>query len=159
HPPEANQLAVEQDIAGPPVPVPRLLHHRLGPVQPVAGPHLLGAKELQRLGEDAGDVRVPLKAPAAHPGEQRLHLRHVEDVLVDEVAGGAVDEEQLAVAVLASKCQRRSTAAWSGTGTSSWARVQSTARSAAGLKPCGPSSTAPSWLPSSTTARSRHGHG
>src|SRR5207253_8536801 len=109
----ADGVAVEQDVAGPPVAVARLAHRadvaeRLALVELVGVIELLGAAELVEvlgdlLGEDAGDVGVALEAVALDQGEDAFHLALVvdvlgEDVLVEGVAGRAVDVE---VAVLA----------------------------------------------------------
>ncbi len=103
--------------------------------------------ELQVLGEDAGDVRVPLEAVALDQGEDALHLALVvdvfgEDVLVERVAGRAVDEEEAVFAVAPRPLGEELPALLAdrprlGGGFSSWARVQKMARSADGLKPSG----------------------
>src|SRR5262245_34589851 len=102
-------FAVEQDIARPPVAVARLadradVAQRLAVVELVDVFDLFGAVELVQLvalllGEDAGDVGVPLEAVAIDQGEDALHLALVvdvlrEDVLVEGVAGRAVDVEE-----------------------------------------------------------------
>src|SRR5579871_2615344 len=91
---EADGVAVEQDVAGPPVAVARLAHRPdvdggLAVAEPDNVATLLGAGEVPDaggpLGEDAGDVRVPLEAAALDQGEDALHLARVVDVLGEDV--------------------------------------------------------------------------
>ena len=104
---------VEHDVAGAPVAVARLadradVAERLAAVEAVLVVDLLGAVELvdvlgDLFGEDAGDVRVALEAVFLDQGEDAFHLALVvdvfgEDVLVERVAGGAVDEEEAVLA-------------------------------------------------------------
>src|SRR5947209_706973 len=104
----ADRLVVEQDVAGPPVAVARLadradVAQRLAAVEAVDVLNLVGAVELEALGKDARHVRVPLEAVAVHQGEDALHLPLVvdvlgEDVLVERVAGRAVDVQEAVLA-------------------------------------------------------------
>ena len=91
---------------------------------------------------------VALEAVTLDGPEDALHLALVvdvlgEDVLVDRVAGRAVDEEVRPLAVVAARADRysqRSSAcspARPGGRRSSWSRVQKMARSAAGDQPLG----------------------
>src|SRR5262245_31984729 len=106
---EADRLVVEQDVASPPVAVARLadgadVAERLAAVELVRVLDLFRAVELQALGEDARDVGMALGPVAVDEREDPLHLTLVvdvfgEDVLVERVAGRAVDVEEALLAV------------------------------------------------------------
>src|SRR5262245_34817661 len=106
-----DRVVVEHHVARPPVAVARLadaadVAQRLAAVELIGAVDLLGAEELHVLGEDAGDVRVTLEAISLHQSEDSFHLALVvhilrEDVLVERVAGAAVDEQVAVLAVAA----------------------------------------------------------
>src|SRR5712692_2079692 len=75
----ANRLAVEEDVAGAPIPVARLAHRTdiaegLATVQVIDVLNFFRAVEFQAFREDAGHVRVTLKAITIHEREDALHL-------------------------------------------------------------------------------------
>src|SRR6185312_8022808 len=92
---EAERVAVEQDIAGPPVAVARLAD-RADVDERLAGIELVGVVDLFRrmelvqvfglaLSENTGDVRMSLKAVFLDQGEDAVHLALVVDVLWEHV--------------------------------------------------------------------------
>src|SRR5262245_13280257 len=93
----ADALAVVKHVTGPRVEVARLpdradVAKGLSAVEVVIQADIIRRQELQALGEDAGDVRVPLKAIFVNQRENLLHLALVinvfrENIFVERVAG------------------------------------------------------------------------
>src|SRR5438309_742370 len=82
---EANGLLVEQNVTRPPVAVAGLSHRtdvaeRLAAIEVINVIDVFGAVELVILGENARNMRVPLKAISLNQGEDALHLALVVDV-------------------------------------------------------------------------------
>ena len=98
-----GQAVFKDHIAGAVVPVTRLSHRadvdqQLTLAQAVFQVDLIGREELKTLGEDAGDMGMPLKTVSPNKLEQSFHFAMIVDILgknifAQRVARRAVDEQ------------------------------------------------------------------